>query len=388
MRKNAHNAVEYLEKLVAFDTVSRNSNLQLIGFVAEELGQLGIECDIIEDPTGTKANLFATLGGPADVPGIVLSGHTDVVPVEGQDWITDPFQMVERDGKLFGRGTCDMKGFLAICLALAPEIKAANLREPLHIAFSYDEEVGCRGVRSMIDKVKDRSPKPRACIIGEPTSMKVVNAHKGIRAYSTEINGREAHSSNTEFGESAVFAAARLIEFFRQLLEEHRANADPASRFDPPYTSINVGRLRGGTALNIIPNHCQFEWEYRSLPDADDDDVFNRLTRFANEIVLPEMLANFPEAKITTTELARAPALMPLEGSPAEALVLALIGQNEPVTAAYATEAGLFQEADIPSVVCGPGSIDQAHRPNEFIKISEMEAGTDFVEKLVAALTV
>lgn len=387
MRKNTHKAVNYLQKLVAFDTVSRNSNMALIRFVAGELATLGIESDLITDDTGAKANLFATLGGPRDVPGIVLSGHTDVVPVDGQDWITDPFQVIEKEGKLYGRGTADMKSFLAICLALAPAIKAAPLREPVHIAFSYDEEVGCRGVVRMIDKIRNRHPRPRACIVGEPTSMRVVNAHKGISAFQTEIRGREAHSSETDFGESAIFAATRLIEFLRGLLNEMRERGDPSGRFEPAYTSINVGTLNGGSALNIIPNHCRFEWEYRTLPGVDEDEIINRFNVFANDEVLPAMQANFPQASIVTTDIARAPALVPQSGCPAEELVQALTGQNDTHAVAYVTEGGLFQNADIPTVICGPGDIKQAHRPNEFIELSQVEAGTAFMEKLVQSLS-
>ncbi len=387
MRKKAQDASDFLEKLVAFDTVSRNPNLNLIEFIADYLANLGIEADIIRDETGNKANLLATLGGPPGVPGIVLSGHTDVVPVDGQDWITDPFKMVQTDGRLYGRGTADMKGFLAICLALAPEIAAARLREPIHIAFSYDEEVGCRGVHGMIEKISHMDPLPRACIIGEPTSMKVVTAHKGICAYKTTITGREAHSSKTDFGVSANFAAARLVEFLRVLLAEMQERGDDSGQFDPPYTSLNVGVIDGGTAINIIPNTCSLIWEYRPLPQADDTEIIRRFTDFAETVVLPEMRARFPEASIVTEEIARAPALMREQGSPAEELVLALTGQNQTEAVSFATEGGIFQAADIPTVVCGPGSIDQAHRPNEFIAISELEAGVDFIEKLIAALS-
>jgi acetylornithine deacetylase len=387
MRKNAQLPADILAQLVSFDTVSRHSNLALIDYIAAYLGDLGIHCDVIYNINNDKANLFATLGGPPDVPGIVLSGHTDVVPVDGQDWSSDPFTMEERDGKLFGRGTADMKGFIATCLALAPEIARAPLREPIHVAFSYDEEVGCRGVAAMIEKVQSREPLPRICIIGEPTEMKVVNAHKGICACRTTVKGRESHSSNTEFGESAIFAAARLVEHLRQLAGDLKENADQSNPFEPPYTSINVGTLNGGSALNIVPNHCSFEWEYRPLPDDDIDHVLNSVTRFSQDVVLPEMQANYPEASITTELIARAPALMREENSSAEELVLALTGQNEANVVAYATEAGIFQEAGMSSVVCGPGCIDQAHRPDEFLAVSQLDEAEAFIRKLVAALS-
>lgn len=386
MRLKDLSPVDLVHKLVSFPTVSRDSNLPLIDFVAEYLDEFGIKSERFESDDGKKSNLFATLGGPLDVPGIVLSGHTDVVPVDGQDWVTDPFDVTEKNGKLFGRGTADMKSFIAICLSLAREIRDAPLAEPIHVAFSYDEEVGCRGVRKMLDALKDRHPLPRACIIGEPTSMKVVNAHKGICAFRTEIVGREAHSSNTEFGESAVLAAVRLIGHLSELGEEFKQRGDPTGRFDPPYTSFNIGTLNGGSALNIIPNHCAFDWEYRPLPDGDADEMIDRFTKFS-DVVLADMRRNFPQASIQTETLAKAPPLVPQEGCPAEELVLRLTGQNETITAAYATEGGLFQEAGIPAVICGPGSIDQAHRPDEFIEISQIDDCVTFVRALVQALS-
>ena len=386
MRPNAMRAVEILHDLIGFDTVSRNSNMELIGYIQAYLDGLGIASEVIGDETGAKANLWATIGGPASVPGIVLSGHTDVVPVEDQDWHSDPFEMIEKDGKLFGRGTCDMKGFLAICLALAPEIARARLREPIHFAFSYDEEVGCRGVGGMIEKISGRRPLPRACIVGEPTSMRAVTTHKGIRAFETDITGREGHSSNTEFGVSAIMAASRLIEFLRGILTEMKARGDDTGTFDPPYTSLNIGSIHGGTAVNITPNHCRMIWEYRPLPQADENEIITRFEAFSREVEA-EMRARFDGASIETRQIARTPALVRRPHSPAEELVLALTGQNETLTAAYVTEAGLFQAADIPTVVCGPGSIKQAHMPDEFIELSQMDAGTEFVEKLVKALS-
>ena len=387
MRINAQQPRDILAQLISFDTVSRHSNLAMIDHIANYLTDLGVETDIIYDINREKANLFATLGGPADVPGIVLSGHTDVVPVDGQDWSSDPFTMTERDGKLFGRGTCDMKGFIATCLALAPEITKAKLREPIHFAFSYDEEVGCRGVGAMIDKISQRSPLPRICIIGEPTDMRVVNAHKGICAYRTTILGREAHSSKTDFGESAIFAAARLVEHLRQTANGLRDSADQSSPLAPPYTTVSIGTLNGGSAINIVPNHCSFDWEYRPLPGEDMDSVLNSLNSFSQKVVLPEMKANFPEAEIHTELIARAPALREEYDSPAEELVKALTGQNDTYVAAYATEAGLFQDAGMSTVVCGPGSIDQAHRPDEYVEISQMNESEAFLRKLVAALS-
>ena len=374
--------LDLIKRLVAFDTTSRNSNLALIRFVADYLSGHGIEATVIGDESGEKANLFATLG-PAGDGGIVLSGHTDVVPVDGQEWSSDPFEVVHADARLYGRGTADMKSFIATVLALVPEFQAANLNLPIHLAFSYDEEVGCLGVHGLVRHIDTGDVRPRLVLIGEPTEMKVANAHKGIRAFHTTVTGLEAHSSATHRGVNAIEYAARLIGFLGDVADEMKARADPASRFEPPYVTISVGTMHGGTALNIIPRQCSFDWEYRLLPDDDEDEIFTRFSAFAEDEVLPRMRAVAPEAAIVTVPHARVPALRPAEGSPAEALILALAESNQTHVISFGTEGGIYQEAGIPTVVCGPGNIAQAHKPDEFIALDQIAACERFLRRLI-----
>ncbi len=382
MSEPASAAAELLGKLVAFDTTSCNSNLELIRFVADHLTGYGVEAAIIHDDTKTKANLYATFGPERD-GGIVLSGHTDVVPVDGQDWRTDPFTLVESGGRLFGRGTADMKGFCATVLAMVPEFLSRPLEVPIHIAFSYDEEVGCTGVHGLIPHVAVPGATPKAVIVGEPTNMRVVNAHKGIRAFRTTVTGLEAHSSATHKGVNAVMAAAELIAFLSRVAEDERAAADPRSRFDPPFTSVSVGPISGGTALNIIPRRCSFVWEYRPLPDADENGILKRFARYAEDDVLPRLRRVSGEASIETNALARVPPLIPERDSSVEALIMALAGTNRTFAVSYGTEAGVFREAGIPAVVCGPGDIMQAHRPNEFIAVEQIETCAEFLRRVL-----
>ncbi|MEX0837914.1 MAG: acetylornithine deacetylase [Parvibaculum sp.] len=373
---------EMIETLISFDTTSHLSNLALVEFVEGYLASHGVAAQRVTNEDGTKANLFATLG-PADAAGgIVLSGHTDVVPVEGQDWSSDPFRVVERDGKLYGRGTSDMKSFIAVALAFVPEFLKGGPQIPVHFALSYDEEVGCLGVRPMIDGIIRGMPKPQVVIVGEPSSMKVVNAHKSIQSYATVVTGLESHSSATDKGVNAVMYAAELIGFLTQIAEEMRERGDASGRFRPPYTTVNVGPIRGGTALNIIPKTCRFLWEYRALPDLDPDEIVTRFNAHAENEVLPRMRAVHPGAKIETTLRAQAPGLAPEEGSPAETLVLKLAQGNAAEAVSYGTEAGLFQLADIPTVVCGPGDIAQAHKPDEFVELSQIAECERFMRRL------
>ncbi len=375
--------VAMIARLVGFDTTSRLSNLDLIHDVAGYLKEHGIESHLIHDDEGSKANLYASVG-PADVPGIVLSGHTDVVPVDGQNWKTDPFVLARHDGALYGRGTADMKSFIAIALALVPEMKAAGLKKPLHFALSYDEEVGCLGVRGMIRRIEEIDPKPAIVIVGEPTSMKVVNAHKGVYAFRTRVHGLEAHSSATDQGVNAIMYAAELIGFLHRLAREMADRRQAHSRFDPPYTSVHVGTVKGGTALNIIPKECSFVWEYRLLPGEDESEVIDRFRAFSNDEVLPRMRDGFEAAEIETEVVGRVAALMPEENSPAETLVLRLANSNETDAVSYGTEAGLFQEAEMPAVVCGPGDITDAHKPDEFIRLEQVDACAAFLRRLIA----
>jgi acetylornithine deacetylase len=375
-------SIEMLGHLIAFDTVSSKSNLELIAFVEAYLAEFGIASRRTVSPDGEKANLYATIG-PDEAGGIVLSGHTDVVPVEGQPWTSDPFVMTRRDSRLYGRGTSDMKAFIAVCLALAPEAAQVALRKPLHFAFSFDEEVGCTGVGHLIEDVTRNLPMPAAVIIGEPTDMKLVNAHKGGYGFRTTVTGKEAHSSQLHRAGHAVYAAIDLIQFVRQVAEEKRQVAPPDSPFEPPYSTLSVGTIDGGTALNIVPRQCVFEWEMRPLPGDDAEEVLARFNRYAESEVLPRLRETAPEANIVTEMEAAVPALEPEPDSPAEALVRLLTGANQSHVVSYCTEGGLFQRAGLSTVICGPGSIDQAHRPDEFIETSQIEACEDFVRRLI-----
>ncbi len=376
-------ARQMIERLIAFDTVSANSNLALIDFVEDYLAGHGVPARRTANAQGTKANLFATLG-PEAAGGVVLSGHTDVVPVTGQSWDSDPFQVTEQDGRLYGRGTADMKGFLAAALAHVPAFLDAGLKRPIHLALSYDEEVGCLGVRSLIADVTANLPQPAMVIIGEPTSMRVINAHKGIYAFRTKITGKEAHGAQPHLGGSAIIAAGELINFLGGLAAERRAAAPADCPFEPPYMSFNVGMIEGGNALNIIPRHCSFVWEFRPLPGDEAEAVIARFTEFAEHKVLPKLREFAPEAAIETESLGTVPPLRPEDDGAAETLVRMLTGANRTGAVSFGTEGGLFQEAGFSAVICGPGSIDQAHQPNEFIELSQIEACADLLGKLGA----
>ena len=373
---------EMIERLVGFDTTSRESNLELIDFIAAYLGGHGVESEIIHDESGKKANLHAVIGAPRD-GGVVLSGHTDVVPVDGQAWSSDPFIVREADAKLHGRGTADMKSFIGVALAMVPEFVARDLRVPIHLAFSHDEEVGCLGALRMVPRIAAGAAVPAIVIVGEPTEMTVVNAHKGLRGFTTTVTGLEAHSSATHIGVNAVMVAADLIALLRALAEEMAGRSEAGSRFDPPYTTINVGTVAGGTALNIIAKECTFVWEYRLVPGDDEDEIIDRFEAFARDTLVPRMHAVSKSTSIVTEERARVRPLLPEEGSPAESLVLALARKNACGAVSYGTEAGIFQSAGIPSVICGPGSIRQAHKPDEFIALSEIEACVRFMRRLL-----
>ncbi|MDE1172070.1 MAG: acetylornithine deacetylase [Parvibaculaceae bacterium] len=379
-----YSARELIDRLVSFDTVSRNSNLALIDFIEDYLAGHGVASRRVSNEDGTKANLFATIGPAGRAGGIVLSGHTDVVPVDGQDWASDPFEVSERDGRLYGRGTSDMKSFIALGLAALPDFLARELQVPIHFALSYDEEVGCLGVRPMIDEIIRGLPRPQAVIVGEPTMMKVINAHKSIHSFHTTVTGLEAHSSATDEGVNAIAYASELIGFLNQLADEMRARGDKSGRFQPPFTTLSIGVILGGTAVNIIPRKCTFSWEYRCVPDQDPDEILTRFTDYARTRILPRMKAVSPDAHIETILRAASPGLRAEDGSSAETLVLKLARQNATEAVSYATEAGLFQIADIPTVVCGPGDIAQAHKPDEFIELSQIAACEAFMQRLAA----
>ncbi len=374
---------EFLERLVAFDTTSAKPNLPLLDFVAGYLEGHGVRSGRVFDETGAKANLWATIG-PDKPGGVVLSGHTDVVPVTGQSWDSDPFSVVERDGRLVGRGTADMKAFLAVALSLVPEFTRAHLKAPIHFAFSYDEEVGCIGVRRLIPRLADR--KFRAVIVGEPTSMRVVTAHKGIRTFRTTVTGSEAHGSRSDLGTNAIMHAAKLIAFLRKAAQDFRDRADPSSGYEPPYPTINVGVIEGGTALNIVPKTCSFLWEYRAPAHADMDELVRRFEAFGRDEVLPKMRSEHPDADIVTVPTHEVPALVDEPQSEAATLALALAASNEPHRVSYGSEAGLFRAAGISTVLCGPGDIADAHRPNESIAISQIDACVRFQRGLIRYL--
>ncbi len=374
-------AIEMLRRLVAFDTTSAYSNLALIDFVRDYLHGYGIESRLVTNGDGSKANLYATIG-PQREGGVVLSGHTDVVPVEGQPWDSDPFAMIEKDGLLYGRGTADMKAFSAIALAMIPDFLERGIRVPIHLALSYDEEVGCIGAHSLAEALQRDLPKPHAIIVGEPTMMKVVHSHKTASSYFTDFIGLEAHSSALDDGVSAVHYAGELIHFMNVLQEELRARAKPGSEFRPPFGTINVGIVQGGTATNIIARHCLVQWGYRALPTEDPDEAVRRVTQFCEQELLPKMRAVHPEASIATRVRADVPPLLPTAHNPADLLCRALTGDNGSHSVSYAAEAGIFQKAGFSVVICGPGDIAQAHQPNEFIAVEQIRACEDFMRKL------
>jgi acetylornithine deacetylase len=373
---------EMLRRLVAFDTVSANSNLALIDWVVGYLDGHGIAARLTFDETRSKANLFATIGPQDAGGGVILSGHTDVVPVAGQAWDSDPFALVERDGRLYGRGTADMKSFIAIALALVPEFKSRALKRPIHLALSFDEEVGCFGAPRLIEALPQGTGRPGLVIVGEPTNMEVANAHKGCHVFATSVTGLEAHSSAPQRGVNAIVAASEIIQFIAGLAGEARAASRPASGFEPPYTSFNIGTISGGTAMNIIARDCEFTWEFRPLPGEDSAAIRARIDAFVASDLLPRLRQVHPGADVTTRALASVPGLAAEAGSPAEELARQLTGANQSTVVAYGTEAGLFQDAGIPAVICGPGSMEQGHKPNEFITLAQIEAGTEFQRRL------
>lgn len=374
-------AVEILERLVAFDTTSARSNLDLIDWVGGYLETYGIASARSAAFEG-KANLFATIG-PAERGGVILSGHTDVVPVAGQAWDRDPFRLSEREGRFYARGSADMKGFIALVLARVPEMTRRQLSVPLHLAFTHDEETGCFGAPALIRELPSGTARPRLAIIGEPTSMQVANAQKGCGFFRTRVTGREGHSSAPERGVNAIAAAAEIIREIERLAAEARARARPESGFDPPNTTLSIGTITGGTAVNIIARDCAFEWDLRSLPDEDAVALKARIDRFIEADLLPRMRKAYPEAAVETETIVAVPPLVPAPGSPAEALARRLTGANTTTTVSFASEAGLYQQAGIPAIVCGPGSIDVAHKPNEYITRAELAAGQAFLDRLL-----
>jgi acetylornithine deacetylase len=374
--------LDLLARLVAFDTVSDRSNLDLIAFVEAYLASWGVASLRLPNAAGDKAALFATIG-PADRPGVVLSGHTDVVPVVGQPWTSDPFTLRIADGKAYGRGAVDMKAFLAIALALVPDVLAANLKTPIHLFFSYDEETTCLGVLDGIARFGKAIPMPHAVIVGEPTDLMVADAHKGCARFTTTVHGFEAHSSKPSLGANAVTIAAQLIAELDRIEQDMIARGDPTGRFEPAYTSVQACMIGGGTAPNILARQCSFEWEFRAVPGQDVTEIPERLNAFGEREILPRY-AHLPGIRIETRTNIIVPGLKPDPGSTAETLAFRLAGQNRAITVPYGTEAGQFQQGGAPTVVCGPGSIDQAHQPDEFITLKALADGERFMRDLAA----
>lgn len=360
-----------LSDLVAFPTVSTDSNLAMIDYIARDLGALGARVETFQDPTGTKANLFATFGPEGD-GGIVLSGHTDVVPVEDQDWSTDPFQLIERDDRLFGRGTCDMKGFIAATLAMARFYGMLPLKRPIHFAFTHDEETGCIGGKALLSELVAKGLRPSAAIIGEPTEMRVIEGHKGCKEITTTFCGLEGHSSQPDLGVNAVEYAVLYIGELMRIREGLKARAPADSRFDPPWTTLQVGQIGGGVAHNVIPGVAELAWDLRCVQPSDEDFVDNAINSHVAEVLLPAMQAVHPDASISTEVVGNVTGLLPTETNEARRIVSELTGANGTDVVAFGTEAGLFQQAGIDAVVCGPGSIAQAHKPDEFVSRDQL----------------
>ena len=379
-------AIRLLERLVAFATVSDQSNLSLIAFCEDYLRHCGIATLRAPNAAGDKAALLATIGPMID-GGVVLSGHTDVVPVAGQTWTSDPFALREADGRLYGRGACDMKGFVAIALAMAPHFKAAQLSRPIHILLSYDEETSCLGSLDFIARFGADLPRPDAVIVGEPTMMEVADAHKSVATFRTLVTGVEAHSSKPALGANAIAAACDIVAEIYRLARALEAPERCDARFDPPYSTLHVGEIHGGTARNILARECAFHWEFRGLPGVATASALGKVQAFVDSVALPR-LTRFVSGPTIATEIeVDVPPLAAEPGSPAETLALRLTRSNRTIAVSFATEAGHFQAAGLPTIVCGPGSIDQAHKPDEFVSVSQLAACLAFLDSLAGELS-
>ncbi|MEE1612002.1 acetylornithine deacetylase [Microvirga sp. CF3016] len=376
---------EMLARLIAFPSVSTSSNLDIIGFCRDWLNSHGVESHLVMSPEGDKANLYATIG-PRVEGGIVLSGHTDVVPVEGQNWSTDPWTLTEKNGRLYGRGATDMKGFDALVLALVPEMVRAPLKRPVHIALSYDEEIACRGAPSMVQAMAGSIPAPSAVIVGEPTRHAVVTGHKASVQLRTEVTGYAVHSSRIDQGVSAVMTAARLIAWHEDVMEENRRQTDPGDPFEPPYTTLHCGMMAGGNAANVVSSSAWFYSDIRAIPTESPMDYLARYEAYIRDVVEPRMKAIAPETGVAVELVAEVPGLKPEEDGAAERLMRRLTGDNGTHVVSYGTEAGLFQRVGWSTVVCGPGDIAQAHQPDEYIEVSEFQAGEAVLCRLIEDL--
>jgi len=380
--------VDILKDLISFESVSLNSNLELIAYINQRLDHIGARTYLTLDESGNRANLFATIGPAETDGGIVLSGHTDVVPTEGQDWTSDPYDAVVRDGRLIGRGACDMKGFIACALALAPRFMEADLKVPLHFGFTYDEEVGCLGAQVMLDELGQTGPIPKMCIVGEPTMMKIIEGHKGCCEYTTYFSGLEGHGSVPERGVNAVEFAVRYVTKLMETAEKLKSRAPEGSPFDPPWSTIQVGRMAGGIARNIIAGSCEVEWELRQVTPEDFDFTHDRIRTYVETELLPEMRRVHPDAEIMTEVMGEVAGLEPMSRNETLELVRILTGNNEPAECvAFGTEAGLYQKLGVDTVICGPGSIYQAHKPDEYVALDQIDQCLAMIEGLEEHLT-
>lgn len=377
---------QLLGKLIGFATVSRDSNLEMIAFIRDYLEALGVQSELFYNPERTKANLFATIG-PRDRGGIVLSGHTDVVPVDGQAWTVEPFRLTEADGRLYGRGTADMKGFIASVLAAVPRFLERPLNLPVHLAFSYDEEVGCLGVRPMLEEIGKRPHKPRLCLIGEPTGLKPVLGHKGKLAIRCHVKGAACHSAYAPYGVNAIQYAARLVGRLEEIGEALARPEHHDERFDPPFSTVQTGVIKGGRALNIVPAECEFDFEVRALPDFNGEVVLDELRAYAESELLPKMRSVQRETDIRMQPLSAYPGLATSPDSEAARLLTLLSGSSAFGTVAFGTEGGLFEHAGIPTVVCGPGSMDQGHKPDEFVTYEQLSGCDAMMTRLAEYLS-
>jgi acetylornithine deacetylase len=377
--------IDLLGELIAFPTISTDSNLAMIAFLAERLEAAGARVDIQRDPSGQKANLFASLGPEVD-GGILLSGHSDVVPVADQPWSSDPFTLIERDGRLFGRGSCDMKGFIAAAVTMAPLYAEAVRDRPLHFAFTHDEETGCIGAGHLARALRERGLTPGVAIIGEPTSMRIIEGHKGCYEYSTHFHGLEGHGSSPDLGVNAVEYAVRYVGRLLELKTDLRGLAPPGSRFEPPWTTVNIGALTGGVAHNVIASRAQVDWEMRPVQASDAEYVKKSLHSYCEHTLLPAMRAVWPDARIETEVIGEVDGLIPAEENEAKRIVAELTGANGADLVPFGTEAGIFQALGMDVVVCGPGSIDQAHKADEYLEIDQLEQCLSMLERLAGKL--
>ncbi len=373
--------VELLGDLIAFPTISSHSNTAMIDALASRFDDLGARCHVFADDDGSKASLFATLG-PEEQGGIMLSGHTDVVPVDGQTWTRPPFEMTSDDAQLFGRGACDMKGFVAAAVIMAQHYAALPLRRPIHFAFTHDEEVGCLGAQAMIPELQRLGLSPEMAIIGEPTEMRVIEGHKGCCEYTTRFRGLAGHGSDPAAGVNAAEYAVRYVARLMALREDLRARAPRNSRFEPPETTLNIGRIEGGFMHNVIVEQAEVDWEFRPVQRSDFDHVRSTLNNFVETELLPAMRAVHPAADITTEVMGEVVGLEPMTENAARDLIAGLLGANGADVVPFGTEAGLFQQTGMDVIVCGPGSIEQAHKADEFIRLDQLQQCVGMLERL------